>query len=103
LIFLLFLFCLHYLQVELYFYVLCIQSGAFAVSRFEFKEESTNWVQFLETTSKMLLDAKSSAVGSTDNLQLLFVISDGRVQVCCIIPVIFLIILNRYYSKIESA
>ena len=56
------------------------ETGAYAVSRFEFKQENTNWLQFLEATSKLFEAAKATQTGSSDNFQLLFVISDARVQ-----------------------
>ncbi len=61
-------------------------SGAFVVSQFSFKQPKTAWPQFLESTVNILEQAKAESSGSggsrasDDHLQLVFVISDARVQ-----------------------
>jgi len=56
------------------------ESGAYAVSRFQFKQDKTLWPQFLESVIQLLDQAKAqSSQGSEDHLQLVFVISDARV------------------------
>jgi len=58
------------------------ESGAYAVSQFQFSQAHTSWPAFLEKTIRVLDEAKmqSNHSASQDHLQLVFIISDGIVQ-----------------------
>lgn len=61
------------------------QSGARCMSRFTFKQDQTNWIEFLRTLVSTLDAARanraSGAGAGVVNMQLAFIISDGRLQV----------------------
>lgn len=54
-------------------------------SQFHFAQQNTNWTETLSTLVKLLVDSKAKQVGQgvrvkEEQLQLVFVISDARVQ-----------------------
>jgi midasin len=60
------------------------ESGAFVLSSFSFAQQQTDWLKFLQSTVSILETARhSSSMSSSvavEQLQLVFVISDARVQ-----------------------
>ncbi len=58
------------------------QAGAYTLSSFTFKQTKTQWPRFLETAVSLLDHAKADSPASAgdESLQLMFVISDARVQ-----------------------
>jgi len=62
------------------------ESGAFALSHFQFDQSITRWPDLLESTVRILEEAKSnvgassSSASSLEHHQLVFLISDARVQ-----------------------
>jgi midasin len=55
-------------------------SGAYALSAFKFDQAKTHWPRFLETAVTLLTEAKQDSSAGDEQLQLMFVISDARVQ-----------------------
>ena len=55
------------------------EAGSFIISNFTFNQQKTMWANFLETTVNLLDDAKKN-VTSEEKLQLVFIISDARIQ-----------------------
>jgi MoxR-like ATPase len=55
-------------------------SGAFALGHFQFQQQLTRWPDLLERTVSILDEAKQSGGGNGEHHQLVFIISDARVQ-----------------------